>query len=106
MLTEVVYIVLQQAAFVFLALMGGKSAHSTRWFPLVFNFGFALASFELAYKLNDALQSYWFGFAGLAFLGLGASLFLTRGRESSKQSFLLYYLAYNVLVYVGYALSP
>ena len=38
MLTEVVYIVLQQAAFVFLALMGA-SPHSTRWFPLVFNFG-------------------------------------------------------------------
>ena len=106
MLTEVVYIVLQQAAFVFLALMGGKSALSTRWFPLVFNFGFALASFELAYKLNDALQSYWFGLQVSRFLALGPVFFLTRGRESSKQSFLLYYLAYNVLVYVGYALSP
>ena len=104
--TDAIYLILQQAAFLALAFIGTQPALSTRWFAVIFNFGFGLASFELLVKLEESPYRPWFGFAGLCFIALGVTILIGRGTQGSKQLFLVHYLAYNLLVYIGYALTP
>lgn len=104
--TDALYLLLQQAAFLVLAFISTQPALSTRWFAIIFNLGFGVASFELMMKLEADPFRAWFGFAGLCFIALGATIFTGRGSEGSKQHFAGYYAAYNLLVYIGYALTP
>ena len=105
-LTELLYILLQQGAFIALAALSIQPTLSTRLFPIVFNFGFALASIELALRLIETPEAYWFFFAGVCFVLLGALLFKNRHEKGGRLKFGIYYGAYNVLIYVGYVLGP